>query len=144
MGDVWFSCCDVTYYKEKFYIVDADESITVCDVNRLSSSVSVTRMHFLPPMGHLVSLIVNLVDSGDELLAVVCQLTLVLTHHRHSIFYFNSVFFRVYKMNWSGPRSNKVEDLGDRSLFVMENSIVSLSTINDQGCLQSFRYMSRN
>jgi len=87
-------------------------------------------------MGRLVGLIVNLVDSRDELLAVVCQLT--------PIFYFSTVFFRVYKMNWSGLRSNKVEDLGDRSLFVMKNSIVSLSTADAQGYLRSSRYMSKN
>jgi hypothetical protein len=133
MGYVGLACCDVTYFKEKFYAVDAAGSVVVCDVSGESPSVSVIRMRFSSTIGYVCHK-VYLVNSGDELLAVVRQLDHQLPQQGPFMFYLRTVYFVVYRMNWSKQRWSSVEDLGDRVLFVRESSSVSLSAADVQRC----------
>lgn len=47
---------------------------------------------------------------------------------------FRTVGFHVFKMDWSGPRWEKVNNLGDRMLFIGLNSSFSLSASDFPGC----------
>ncbi|KAL6208522.1 hypothetical protein ACLB2K_019471 [Fragaria x ananassa] len=51
-----------------------------------------------------------------------------------------TVGFDVFRMNWMGPRWEKVENLGDRMLFIGENSSFSLSASDFSGCVGNCIY----
>lgn len=125
---------DATYYKGQFYAVGDDGTLVVCDINGESSTVS---DNISPRAKDFECHKVYLVNSEDkELLMVV----------RHLNDNFDGIYetlrFDVFKMNWSEPSWERVENLGDRLLFIGGNSSVALSGYDVRSCLQNLRYLS--
>jgi hypothetical protein len=143
MGHLGLSFCDITYYKDKFYAVDQDGSMAACDVTGESPSVSVIRITFSPQIKYVLHM-VYFVISGDKLLLVVRQVDYASPLQGDFVFFFRTTHLEVYRMNWSRLRWGRVKDLGDRLLFVGENSSVSLSAADYGGGLLIPRNISRN
>ncbi|KAE8057321.1 hypothetical protein FH972_014022 [Carpinus fangiana] len=148
------SWTDVAYYNGKFYAVNLDGSrvgeYEVLNVNGRFSTVSVVII-LVPGARELISCYnyfhsVYLVNSADELLLVVR----VIDHHQfqqdsEGNALIRTVCFGIYRFNLIRLRTgrwDKVNDLGDRLLFVGENSCVSssLSAVDVRGCLKNPRY----
>ncbi|KAE8057333.1 hypothetical protein FH972_014034 [Carpinus fangiana] len=142
---------DVAYYNRKFYAVNLDGSrvgeYDVLNVNGRFSTVSVVII--LVP-GEVTSFSnychsVYLVNSGDDLLLVVRLLDHQFPREGNALI--RTVYFDVYRFSLIRLRTghwDKVKDLGDRLLFVGENSCVSLSlslsAADVRGCLENPRY----
>jgi hypothetical protein len=123
---------DVIYYKNQFYAVDKHGKIAVCEVRGEDSPrVSIIEM---PPL--IGGDIYYLVNSEDELLLVTRYLDLQFDDADPYILngFYKTVRFEVFRMNWSGLRWERVENLGDRILFVGDNSSFSLSASDFRGC----------
>jgi len=129
---------DVVYYKEQFYALSTDGVIAVCDVNCELPSVSVN-LNFRPPEQPIYCQVNRLVNSGDD------ELLMVVRHCNTDVRMgngFGTLQFDVYRMNWSGPSWDRVENLGDRLLFIGGNSSVSLSGSDFQRRLWNPLYLS--
>lgn len=134
-----FFCEDVIYHKDLFYAVDKQGAIVVCDLHSESPSVSIIRMPIESRGDRRY-----LVNSGDELLMVTRYVELHydgIAPYSLNAFY-KTVRFEVFRMVWSGPRWEKVTSLGDRMLFVGENSSFSLPASDFPGCLGNSIYFT--
>jgi hypothetical protein len=127
---------DIVYYKEQFYALKEGGVIAVCNVNCELPSVSV---NFRPPRPPIYCLVNRLVNSGDDELLMVARHCNTEVEMGHG---FGTLRFDVFRMNWSGPSWDRVENLGDRLLFIGGNSSVSLSGSDFQGCLRNPCYLS--
>ncbi|KAJ0024401.1 hypothetical protein Pint_09295 [Pistacia integerrima] len=122
---------DVIYKKGLFYAVDKGGSMAVCDVSGEVPRVSVIQMprQFGGDMQYLVS-------SEDELLLVTRYLGLDFDfepYQPHLIY--RTIRFEVFRVNWIGPQWERVRSLGDKVLFIGENSSLALSASDFPGCI---------
>ncbi|XP_030950845.1 F-box protein SKIP23-like [Quercus lobata] len=142
--DARFFCEDVIYDNDLFYAVDKNGGVAVCDVHGENSpSVSIIERFETPRIfgGDMQ----YLVKSGDDLLLVTRYLDLGYEdgdpYNSPTVFY-KTVQFEVFRMDFSGgpPMWERVWDLGDRMLFVGENSSLSLSASDFRGGLGNCIY----
>ena len=139
MGDFSLSFCDLTFYNDRFYAVDQDGSMVVCNVTGESPTVLVIRTTFWPERIYTPRM-VYVVNSGDKQLLVVRLLNFIV--YRDHRVYLKTKSLDVYMMDWSRKQWERVGDLGDRLLFVGEHSSVSLSAGDYGGCLRIPRTIS--
>ncbi|XP_059460753.1 F-box protein SKIP23-like [Corylus avellana] len=136
---------DVIYYNDLFYTVDKNGAIAVCDLNGASPTVSVIR----PPL-QLGGGLQYLVNSGDDELLLVTRYVVHVDLQRDDtdpyvscVFYcYKTVRFEVFRMNWSEPRWERVTSLGDRMLFIGENTSISFLAYDFRGCLGNCIYFT--
>ncbi|KAA8528792.1 hypothetical protein F0562_036147 [Nyssa sinensis] len=123
-------CEDVVYHNGFFYAVNKYGAIAVCDVQGPSPRVSIIETP--PQIGGDMQ---YLVPSMDELLLVTRYLDLEfdIDHHQLDIVY-KTMQFEVYRLDLSGPKWERVTSLGDRVLFLGENSSLSLLAYDFPGC----------
>ncbi|KAI8549374.1 hypothetical protein RHMOL_Rhmol06G0019600 [Rhododendron molle] len=116
-------CEDAIYCNGLFYAVNKLGQIAVCDVTG-----EFPRVSFIctpPQIGGDLLYLVSL--SSDELLLVTRYLDL-------EILDYGTREFRVYRLDLSGPKWERVTSLGDQMLFLGENSSVALSASDFPGC----------
>lgn len=123
-------CEDVIYSDGLFYAVDKFGVVSMIDLRGLQSQVSVvsTARQFAGDIQYLVKL-------GHELLLVTRYLDIVndaMDDELISLIY-RTVRFEVFRMEWEGPRWEKVESLDEMALFVGENSSVAFSAADSAG-----------
>ncbi|PON60612.1 F-box domain containing protein [Parasponia andersonii] len=125
---------DAVYCNGLFYAVNKYGAVAVCDVRGSSPNVSIieTPRQLGADMQYLVS-------SGNELLLVSRYLDLDYVNSEEL---YRTVGFDVFRMDWSGPRWDKVKDLGDRMLFIGQNSSLSLSASDFPGCFGNCIYFT--
>jgi hypothetical protein len=91
-----------------------------------------------------------LVNSGDDKLLLVVHYQFLAYNLRLGdklvcpLNYFKTSRFDVFKMNWSGLKWDRIDNLGERLLFIGENSSSSLcgSTCDVGGCLRNSIYFT--
>ncbi|KAH7527281.1 hypothetical protein ACOSP7_011226 [Xanthoceras sorbifolium] len=124
-------CEDVIYNKGLFYAVDKGGAVAVCDVGA-GDSATVSIIRTPPQLGGDMQ---YLVSSGDELLLVTRFLGLEFGFEPdHPQLIYRTIRFEVFRLNWSGPQWERVRSLGDKVLFIGENSSLSLSASDFPGC----------
>lgn len=82
-----------------------------------------------------------LVSSGDDLLLISRYLDLDYDSDSVEELY-RTVGFEVFSMDWGGPRWEKVNDLGDRMLFIGQNSSLSFSASDFPGSVGNCIYFT--
>lgn len=127
---------DVVYLEGLFFAVNKYGGVAVCDVRGVSPSVS-----FMETPRQMGADMQYLVNSGDDLLLVSRYLDLDNVDDESNVVY-RTVGFDVFKMDWSGPRWEKVKDLGDRMLFIGLNSSSSLSASDFPECFGNSIYFT--
>lgn len=127
---------DVIYYKGLFYAVNKYGAVAVCDLHGASVKVSIVQLprQYDGDMQYLV-------NSGEELLLVTRSLDLEYNNVEYYLTLgYRTVRFEVFRMNWSRPQWEGVVSLGDRMLFIGENSSLSLSASDFPGCVGNCIY----
>ncbi|KAI4336727.1 hypothetical protein L6164_015218 [Bauhinia variegata] len=122
---------DAVYHNGLFYAVNKRGLIAVCDVKGLLPP----RVSIIDAPGCVDGDLQYLVFSGEELLLVIRYLEPQYDDMvGDSNLVYRTVGFSVFKMNWNMPEWLKIETLGDRMLFIGENSSLSLSASDFSGC----------
>ncbi|TQE07523.1 hypothetical protein C1H46_006843 [Malus baccata] len=132
---------DVVSVNGLFYAVDKKGTVAECDVNGPS-----------PPRVRLIRTprledadMRYLVSSGDDLLLVSRYLEIDYGYGflvDNANVNYRTAKFDVFRMNWLGERWDKVENLGDRMVFIGENSSFSLSASDFPGSLGNCVYFT--
>ncbi|PIA39066.1 hypothetical protein AQUCO_02700323v1 [Aquilegia coerulea] len=128
---------DVVCFQGKFYAVDEDGNVYICNLGASPDVVKVA-----DPPEELRGSEANeryLVESLKELLLV----------YRYRIRIGNTVFeltndFTVYKLDLSELKWSKVNEIGDQVLFLGRNCSFSLSARNYPSCRENSIYFSFN
>lgn len=121
---------DIICYNELFYAVDKGGDIAICDVSGDTPRVSIiqTPQQFSGDMQYLVS-------SEDDLLLVTRYLGLEFDFDPHQPrLVYRTTRFEVCRLDWSGPQWKRVRSLGDKVLFIGQNSSFALSASDYPGC----------
>nr|GLL30495.1 F-box protein SKIP23-like [Ipomoea trifida] len=128
-------CEDVIYSDGLFYAVNKFGSIVVCNVNSDSPRVSFidTPLQTGGDMQYLVK-----VDDDFLLVTRYLELDVDIQNHRLDIVY-KTVEFRVFRLDLSGEKWERVTSLEDKVLFLGENSSLALSTPDFPGFKQGNR-----
>lgn len=116
-------CEDVIYCNGLFYAVNKLGEIVVCDVGGEFPRVSF--IHTPPQIGGDLKYLVSLSDG---------TLLLVTRYLDLEIFEYGTREFRVYRLDLSVPRWERLTTIGDQMLFLGENSSVALSAYDFPGC----------
>lgn len=121
---------DVIYFDGLFYAVHKLGSIAVCDV-----SGDLPKVSFIETPRQIGGDIQYLVKTDDELLLVTRSLELDTdaAYHQLDVVY-KTVEFRVFRLVLEGPRWEKVDSLGEKMLFLGENSSLALLASDYPGC----------
>ncbi|XP_059462070.1 putative F-box protein At5g55150 [Corylus avellana] len=138
-----FSFADVVYYNGLFYGVDYHGVIAVCDINGASPIVSIIR----PPLlfhKRVGAVMLYLVNSGDDELLLARRYVSRKFYDNGDLESYNTVWFEVFKMNWSEQRWDRVTNLGDRMLFIGSKSSVSFLASGSRGCLGNCIYFTED
>lgn len=116
-------CEDVIYFNGLFYAADKNGSIAVCDVGGDSP-----RVEFIRTPGLSDGDMQYLVIANGELLLVTRYLELAsdLGQLQIGIGTYETREFRVFKLDLSGSKWERVMSLGDTMLFLGENSSLAL------------------
>ncbi|XP_059461282.1 F-box protein SKIP23-like [Corylus avellana] len=126
-----FCCEDVIYFNDLFHVVDKHGALAVCDVNGASPIVSFINPPLL--MGGDTHYLVN--SGDDELLLVTRYVDMQYGDvDTNEVVSYKTLRFEVFRMNWGEPRWETVTSLGDRMLFIGENSSVSFLASDFRGC----------
>ncbi|XP_022132926.1 F-box protein SKIP23-like [Momordica charantia] len=130
VDDAPSDCEDIIFHDGLFYAVDKYGLVSVIDLRDLRPRVSpVTTAR------QLRGDIQYLVKSGNEVLLVTRYLDIVndaMDDDRRSVIY-RTVRFEVFRMEWDGPRWEKVESLDEMAVFVGENSSIAFSAADFSG-----------
>lgn len=124
-------CEDVVYNKGLFYAVDKHGAVAVCDFST-GGSPRVSIIQTTPQLGGDMQYLVSL---EDELLLVTRFLGLefdVEPDQPHLIY--RTLKFEVFSLNWSVPQWERLTSLGDKVVFLGDNSSLSLSASDFLGC----------
>ncbi|XP_022975457.1 F-box protein SKIP23-like isoform X2 [Cucurbita maxima] len=124
VDDAPSDCEDIVYSDGLFYAVDKHGVISVMDLRGSRSEVSLVTtgsqsagdIQYLVKLGRellLVSRYLDIINDAmvDELISVI----------------YRTVRFEVFRMEWEGPRWEKVENLDEMALFVGGNSSMAFS-----------------
>ncbi|XP_050212371.1 F-box protein SKIP23-like [Mercurialis annua] len=133
---------DVIYYNGMFYAVNKTGQIAVCDVSGESPRVSIieTPRQIGGDMQYLVS-------SGDELLLVTRFLDVEYEFDHPDMephLFYRTTRFDVLRLDLNGPRWLSMRSLGDKALFIGENSSLSLSASDFPGCMANCIYYTND
>lgn len=126
-------CEDVIYFNDSFYAVNKFGSIAICDVKDADfPKVSLIKM-LQPIVGDMQ----YLVDAMGELLLITRYLELEtdpdrLEHQFDNVY--KTVKFCVWRLDLSGPKWERIMSLGDRVLFLGENSSLAILATDYPGC----------
>ncbi|XP_057470225.1 F-box protein SKIP23-like [Actinidia eriantha] len=121
-------CEDVIYCNGLFYAVNKLGEITVCDVHGPSPRVSLICTP--PQIGGDMQYVVS---SSVELLLITRYLDFEFVDYQFDNVY-KTMEFRVYRLDLNGPKWERVMSLGDKMLFLGENSSLALSATDFPGC----------
>lgn len=124
-------CEDVIYFNGLFYAVDKYGSIAVCDVSGDSPIVE-----FIRTPRAIDGDMQYLVNANGELLLVTRYLELAtdLAQLQFGIGTYETHEFRVFKLELSGRKWERVMSLGGTMLFLGENSSLALVATDFPGC----------
>lgn len=131
-------CEDVIYLNGFFYAVNKSGQIAVCDLTGYSPEVS-----FIETPSQAGGDMQYLVSSADELLLVTRYLDLEFQDDHpfmQQYILYRTIRFEVFRLDRSGPRWVRVRNLGDKVLFIGENSSLSLSATDFSGCIGNCIY----
>lgn len=131
-------CEDVIYHDGLFYAVNGAGRVAVCDVTGDSPKVSIIHT----PWQHGGD-VQYLVYCGEDLLFVsrILDLEYDVEPDQSEIVY-KTMRFRVVRLNRSESRWEKVTSLGDRALFVGENSSLCMIASDFPGCKANCIYFT--
>ncbi|GFZ10496.1 hypothetical protein Acr_21g0010950 [Actinidia rufa] len=121
-------CEDVIYCNGLFYAVNKLGEITVCDVHGPSPRVSLICTP--PQIGGDMQYVVS---SSEELLLITRYLDFEFVDYQFDNVY-KTMEFRAYRLDLNGPKWERVMNLGDKMLFLGENSSLALSATDFPGC----------
>lgn len=129
---------DAVFLNGLLYAVDNHGMVAECDVEGPFPVVRIIQTPRLEDADMRY-----LVNSGPDLLLVSRYLDVDhdIVSDDANVNY-RSVGFDVFRMNWMGPRWEKVEHLGDRMLFIGENSSFSLLASDFPGCVGNCIYFT--
>ncbi|KAF3642221.1 putative pseudouridylate synthase [Capsicum annuum] len=129
---------DVIYFEGLFYAVHKSGEIAVCDVTGNSPSVS-----FIETPRQIGGDMQYLVRTNDEFLLVTRYLELDIdaAYHQLDVVY-KTVEFCVFRLVLEGPRWEKINCLGDKMLFLGENSSLALLASDFPGCVGNRIYFT--
>lgn len=124
-------CEDVIHFNGLFYAVDKNGSIAVCDVGGDSPRVEFIRTPRVSD-GDMQYLVI----ANGELLLVTRYLELAseLGQLQTGIGTYETHEFRVFKLDLSGSKWERVMSLGDTMLFLGENSSLALVASDFREC----------
>ncbi|KDP36858.1 hypothetical protein JCGZ_08149 [Jatropha curcas] len=129
---------DVVCFNGLFYAVNKAGQIAVCDVNGDSPEV----WFIETPRQHGGDL-QYLVSSENELLLVTRYLDLEFEVDHPDMqphLIYRTMRFEVSRLEWGGPRWARMRSLGDKALFIGENTSLSLSANDFFGCMGNCIY----
>ncbi|CAL8995477.1 unnamed protein product [Prunus brigantina] len=128
---------DVISVNGLFYAVDSKGVVAVCDVEGPSAPrvaiIPTPRLDDAADMRYLVNL-------GADLLLVSRHLEIERWDNINVNY--RTTGFVVFRMNWVGERWEKVENLGERMVFIGENSSFSLSASDFPGSVGNCIYFT--
>lgn len=128
---------DVISVNGLFYAVDSKGVVAVCDVEGPSAPrvaiIPTPRLDDAADMRYLVNL-------GADLLLVSRYLE--IERWDNTNVNYRTTGFVVFRMNWAGARWEKVENLGERMVFIGENSSFSLSASDFPGSVGNCIYFT--
>ncbi|KGN55474.1 F-box protein SKIP23 [Cucumis sativus] len=124
VDDAPSDCEDVIYSDGVFYAVDKYGVVSLMDLRGSRSQVSLVATE-----RQLAGDIQYLVKLGQELLLVSRYLDIVNDGMEDELIpvMYRTVRFEVFRMEWEGPRWEKVENLNEMALFVGGNSSMAFS-----------------
>lgn len=123
-------CEDVVCISGLFYAVNQAGQIAVCDVSGDYPIVS-----FIETPSQSGADMQYLVGSGDDLLLVTRHLDVCSGYGYGLLPVLRTKSFAVFRLERSGPIWEEMSSLGDRMLFVGENSSMSLPASGLPGCM---------
>lgn len=124
-------CEDVVYHEGLIYAVNSNGMVAVTDVNGPSPPTVST----IQTPRHVSGDLQYLVNSGKELLLITRYLDVESDAEPDvpDIIY-RTTGFQVFRLDSDGPRWEKMADLGDRALFLGQNSSLCLPASEFPGC----------
>ncbi|CAN4123048.1 unnamed protein product [Withania somnifera] len=130
IDDARFYAEDVIYFEGLFYAVHKSGEIAVCDVTGDLPSVS-----FIETPRQIGGDMQYLVKTNDEFLLVTrfLELDIDAAYHQLDVVY-KTVEFYVFRLVLEGPRWEKINSLGEKVLFLGENSSLALLASDFPGC----------
>ncbi|EEF52805.1 ubiquitin-protein ligase, putative [Ricinus communis] len=131
-------CEDVIFVNGMFYAVNKAGQIVICDISSDSPRVS-----FMETPRQAGGDMQYLVNSGDELLLVTRYLDLEYEFDHPDMephLIYRTIRFEVFRLDWNGPQWLRMSTLGDKALFIGENSSLSLSATDFSGCMGNCIY----
>ncbi|XP_022876072.1 F-box protein SKIP23-like [Olea europaea var. sylvestris] len=126
-------CEDVIYFNDSFYAVNKFGSIAICDVK----DADCPKVSFIKMQQQIGGDMQYLVDAMGELLLITRYLELDtdsehLEHQSDNVY--KTVKFCVWRLDLSGPKWERIMTLGDRVLFLGENSSLAILATDYPGC----------
>ncbi|WCJ44310.1 ascorbic acid mannose pathway regulator 1 [Euphorbia peplus] len=133
-------CEDVIFMKGAFFAVNKVGQVAVCDV-----SCDVARVSFIETPDQVGGDMQYLVDCGGELLLVTRYLddyveTEIPDLHPNLIY--RTTRFEVFRLDLKETQWVRVTSLGDQTLFIGENTSLSLSSVDFPGCMGNCIYFT--
>lgn len=120
---------DVIYYRSAFYAVNKFGSMAVCDVN----GEGLPKVNFVNVEQQIDGDMQYLVDAMGDLLLVSRYLDFEIDLE-HYVEVCKTVKFCVFKFDWNEQRWKNVPSLGNKLLFLGENSSIALVAGDYPGC----------
>ncbi|KAL5768220.1 hypothetical protein ACOSQ2_015003 [Xanthoceras sorbifolium] len=131
--------CDTNYYKGQFYALDCHGEIMACDIK----TGEVSPVAKLPSESCSCLEKLYLVELEGKFLVIIRQGAQVRPKRKNSLKNIYGTYgFLVFEVDLSTNTWTKVEDLGNRTLFLGYNS--SLSTSNAYGCEHNCIYFTED
>ncbi|TXG50091.1 hypothetical protein EZV62_025966 [Acer yangbiense] len=138
------SYSDIIFYKEQFYALDACGRIMVFDVG--GDNPMEARQVATMPYEILVKYVERLyiVESGGELLVVsreIARSSPINEESRKST-YDSTLYFHVFKVDLNTNTWTKINELGNRALFLGNNSSMSVEALENSFCKPNCIYFT--
>ncbi|KAF8411165.1 hypothetical protein HHK36_003708 [Tetracentron sinense] len=129
---------DVIYYQDKFYVVSNEGDVVVCDMAYNPPKVAKVALPVTPTCIMQKYLVEGL--SG-ELLLVLKHMDLVDNEDLSDYCHYTS-HFEVFKLEMNSRKWIEVKSLGEQTLFLGENSSMSLSAPEFPECRKNCIYFT--
>ncbi|PIA43348.1 hypothetical protein AQUCO_01900017v1 [Aquilegia coerulea] len=132
LGSECIKIHDVIYYRDQFYAVDWYGTIWACDVNSSHNKVSIAT----PPLDEDNVWISYIVESSGDLLCVRKKRIWIKDNC------YSTVGFKVFKLDTVKHKWFEIRNLGGQTLFLGDNTSVSLLASDYPGCSPNCIYFT--